>query len=92
MDTTITIKTKKNIIKEAKALASEMGLNITNVINAFLRQFIRNRELTLIADETISKEKMEYLERLSKEADEDKDGSRVFHDVDSLVEHLMSIK
>lgn len=88
MDTTITIKTKKNLIKEAKELAEEMGVTMTSVVNAFLRQFVRNRELTLTGEETLTKEKIEFLERISKDADEGKNISGPFYDLDSLFKHL----
>lgn len=88
MDTTLTVKTKKNLIKEAKGLAKEMGVTLTGVINAFLRQFVKNRELTLTGEETLTKEKIQFLERISKEADDGKNISGPFHDLDSLFKHL----
>jgi len=88
MDTTLTIKTKKNILKEAKELAEEMGVTITSVINAFLRQFIRNRELTLVGEETLTREKIQFLEKISKDADEGKNVSGPFYDLESLFKHL----
>lgn len=88
METTLTIKIKKDLIKEAKELAQEMGVTMTTVINVFLRQFVKNRELTLTGEQTLTKEKIDFLEKISKDADEGKNISGPFYDLDSLFKHL----
>jgi addiction module RelB/DinJ family antitoxin len=88
MDTTITIKTKKNLLKEARELADEMGLNMTTLINTFLKQFIRNREITLVSDEPMTKEKMDFLLKISDDADKGVNVSGPFNDLESLFRHL----
>jgi len=47
METTILIKTKKDIKLKAQDLAKELGLSLTDVINASLRQFIINQGITI---------------------------------------------
>ena len=41
----ITIKTNKEVKKNAQKLAEELGLSLSDVINASLRNFIRTREV-----------------------------------------------
>jgi len=47
MDTTILIKTKKDIKIKAQELAKDLGLSLTDVINASLRQFVVNQGITI---------------------------------------------
>jgi len=47
MDTTILIKTKKDIKLRAQDLAKDLGLSLTDVINASLRQFVINQGITI---------------------------------------------
>lgn len=47
MDTTILIKTKKELKNKAKKLAGDLGLSLADVINASLRQFITNQGITI---------------------------------------------
>lgn len=47
MDTTILIKTKKDLKLQAQELASELGFSLTDIINASLRQFIINQGMTI---------------------------------------------
>jgi addiction module RelB/DinJ family antitoxin len=55
MDTTILIKTKKSLKSQAQELAKELGLSLTDIINASLRQFIVNQGITIskIPSETL---------------------------------------
>lgn len=47
MDTTILIKTKKELKNKAKKLAGDLGLSLADVINASLRQFVTNQGITI---------------------------------------------
>ncbi len=47
MDTTILIKTKKELKVQAQDLARELGFSLTDIINASLRQFIVNQGIVI---------------------------------------------
>ncbi|HAQ02503.1 TPA: hypothetical protein DEP30_01545 [Candidatus Nomurabacteria bacterium] len=47
MDTTILIKTKKDLKLQAQDLARDLGLSLADVVNASLRQFIINQGITI---------------------------------------------
>ena len=47
MDTTILIKTKKDLKLQAQALAKDLGFSLTDIVNASLRQFIVNQGITI---------------------------------------------
>ena len=50
MDTTLLIKTKKSLKKEAQKVAEDIGVPLTTVINSFLKQFVREKEITFSAN------------------------------------------
>lgn len=45
MNTVINIKTKKEVKVRAQKVASELGLSLSAIINAYLRQLARNKEV-----------------------------------------------
>lgn len=47
--TLLTVKTDKKLKTSAKEVAEEIGVPLSTVINAFLRQFIRDREVKFSA-------------------------------------------
>jgi addiction module RelB/DinJ family antitoxin len=47
MNTTILVKTNKELKNKAQDLAADLGLSITDVVNASLRQFIVNQGITI---------------------------------------------
>lgn len=47
MNTTLTIKTDKQLKGAAQDTAEALGVPLTTIINAMLRQFVRDREITL---------------------------------------------
>ncbi|HZX50308.1 MAG TPA: type II toxin-antitoxin system RelB/DinJ family antitoxin [Candidatus Paceibacterota bacterium] len=47
MNTTLTIKTDKKLRDTAKKTARELGVPLGTVMNALLKQFVRDREITL---------------------------------------------
>ena len=49
MNTTLTIKTDKKLRNVATKTASDLGVPLGTVINAMIRQFVRDREITLSA-------------------------------------------
>lgn len=65
MDSTILIKIDKNLKDEARKVSSELGLPLSTVINAFLRQFVRDKEVTFAAHQY---RPTPYLERVLTEA------------------------
>lgn len=88
MDTTITIKTNSNLRNEAKKLAEKLGITLTAIINATLRQFVQERKFTVSEYEMPTKKKMAFLEKISKEMDEGKNSAGPFSDIDSLMNYL----
>ncbi len=87
----INIKTNEHTKREAKKVASELGLSLSSVINTYLLQFIRTKEIHLSAAPKISRE----LETLLGGIEHDiVRGRRLSHKVSSdkeLRKHLASL-
>jgi addiction module RelB/DinJ family antitoxin len=67
MTTVIHLKADKEVKENAQKLARELGLSLSDVINASLRNFIRTREITFSDIPQMTPE----LEKLLDEVEED---------------------
>lgn len=67
MNTVINVKTKKEVKVRAQKVANELGLSLSAIINAYLRQLARNKEIRFSLVPRTSPE----LERLIGKADYD---------------------
>ena len=47
METTMLIKTKKDLKLKAQNLAHDLGFSLTDIVNASLRQFVVNQGITI---------------------------------------------
>ena len=63
--TILNIKTDKKLKLEAKKVSEELGIPLSTVINAFLKQFVRDKEITFTANHY---RPTPYLERILTEA------------------------
>ena len=88
MKTVIHIKADKEVKETAQRVANELGVSLSTVMNAYLRQFIRSRELHLSAIPTMTSE----LERLLVDVETDirtgKHLSPAFSDADAMDTYL----
>jgi antitoxin component of RelBE/YafQ-DinJ toxin-antitoxin module len=69
MNTTITIRTDKDIKQAAQARAKQLGLSLSDVLNNSLRRFVRGGKV--VYDDNYSEEYIDYLVKLSEEVDRD---------------------
>lgn len=74
--TLLTIKTDKTIKAMAQSVAEEIGVPLSTVINAFLKQFVRDREVSFSASYNPSP----YLRKVIEESDKElAEGKVKFH-------------
>lgn len=66
-NTMINIKADMRVKQEAQLIIDEMGLTLSGVINAFLKQLIRTREITFHAGDTMTP----YMKKVIAEARKD---------------------
>jgi addiction module RelB/DinJ family antitoxin len=64
--TILNIKTDKRLKKAAQDTAEELGVPLGTAINAFLKQFVREKELVLSANRLTP---TPYLQRILKDAE-----------------------
>lgn len=74
--TLLTIKTDKVIKNLAQEVAGEIGVPLSTVINAFLKQFVRDREVSFSASYKPSAYLRKVIENSEKELAE---GKIMFH-------------
>lgn len=89
--TILNIKTDKKLKADAQKVAAEIGVPLSTVMNAFLKQFVRDKEVTFSANEY---RPTPYLERILEEAEaEYKAGetSGPFITAEDLMKHLTSL-
>lgn len=87
MNTTLTVKVNRELRDEAKATAEELGVPLTTVLTALMRQFVREKKLSVSISPAPTKEKIALWERISAEADKGS-GTRAFGDVEELLKDL----
>ena len=89
--TIINIKVNKSLKQEAQELADEIGVPLTTVITASLKEFVRSRSLTVSAFPRL---KPEIERELGKAIDDYKKGkniSKTFSTADEITAHLSSL-
>jgi len=89
MYTLINIKTEKELKASAQAAAKKIGVPLSTVINSFLKQFVRDEEVTFSGKNYVM---TPYLEALIEESfSEDKRGeNKYYSDAGSLLNSLKS--
>ncbi len=86
--TILNIKTDKKLKAEAQKVAGELGVPLSTVMNAFLKQFVRDKEITFTANQY---RPTPYLIGLIEEAQREYEvgeASGPFKTADEMVEHL----
>jgi addiction module RelB/DinJ family antitoxin len=92
MDAVINFKTDKRIKDEAQKIAGEMGLNLSDILNIYLRGFVKKKELYISLNENESNPSDELLGAVEEFKKEYKAGKmKRFKSVDNLIEHLEKI-
>ncbi len=88
--TILNIKTDKKLKEEAKRISSELGVPLGTVVNALLKQFVRDREITLSSN---TLRPTAYLESILEEADaEYKTGKAItFKSGKDFIKHLKTL-
>ena len=76
--TVINVKTDKDVKKSAQKVAEELGLSLSTVINAYLRQFVRNKEIHLTTAPRMSAELEEFLGYVEEDIKKKRNLSPVF--------------
>jgi len=87
METTLMIKTNKTLRDDAKRVAGELGVPLTTVVNVLLKQFVRERQITIALEPIPTTKKLAMWKKISAEADKEKNVKR-YTDVEDLLRDL----
>lgn len=89
--TILNIKTDKKLKADAQKVAGELGVPLSTVMNAFLKQFVRDKEITLSANQY---RPTPYLESILEQAQteyEAGDFSGTFKTGEDFIAHLKTL-
>lgn len=90
MKTVINIKADKEIKKSAQKVAEELGLSLSTVINAYLRQFVRNKEVYFTVAPRMSTELEEFLGHVEEDIRKNRNFSPAFSSGEEMDRWLSS--
>lgn len=91
MTTVINIKTEQEVKNRAHKLAREMGFSLSAVINAYLRQFIRNKAVYFSLAPNMSSELESLLGKIEYDIARGKNISVAVSSVKGLKERFSSL-
>lgn len=89
--TVINIKTNKEVKKNAQKIAEELGISLSDVINASLRNFIKTREVRFSAVPQMIPEFEKFLGNIESDIREKKNFSPALKSVKETEEYLDSL-
>lgn len=88
--TSINIKVDREVKKKAQKLAQDLGIPLSTIINAYLNQFVRTKEVYFYTGRKLKPNVKKRLDRLSKEAKEGKNTSPTFDSAKDAINYLNS--
>ncbi|MCG2809513.1 MAG: DUF6364 family protein [Candidatus Portnoybacteria bacterium] len=91
MKTVINIKADRDVKIKARKIAEELGLSLSAVINAYLKQFVRNKSVYFSATPSMSKELEDILGGIDRDIKRKKNLSGVISDSKELNRYLSSL-
>lgn len=88
MNTVIHLKANKEVKENAQKLAAKLGLSLSDVINASLRNFIQTRTVVFTDIPTMTPQLEKKLDRIEKDIKEGKNLSPEFKNMDEAIDYL----
>lgn len=89
--TIINLKVSKNLKREAQELADEIGVPLTTVITASLKEFVRSRSLTVSAFPRLKPEIEKELGEAIADYKKGKNISKIYSKPDEVAGHLSAL-
>ena len=88
MNTVIHVKANKEVKENAQKLAAKLGLSLSDVINASLRNFLQTRTVVFTDIPTMTPQLEKKLDRIEKDIKEGKNLSPEFKNMDEAIDYL----
>jgi len=67
MKTVLNVKTDKSLKEKAQKIAKDIGVPLSTVVNAYLKEFVRERRVTFTTEPRLRPEVAKRLEQASKD-------------------------
>jgi len=90
MKAIITLKTDREVKENAQKLAGDLGLTLSAVVNASLRQFIRDQGVNFSKTYTMTPELEKIIETAEKDRKAGKNISPIFTSGKKMIDYLNS--
>lgn len=91
MKTVINIKADQEIKIKAKKIAQDLGLSLSAIINAYLRQFVKNKSVYFSTTPNMSKELEDILGGVERDIKNNKNLSRSISSSKDFKKYLSSL-
>lgn len=88
MKTMINIKADKEVKENAQELARDLGLPLSGIINALLKEFVRNRSVSFSAIPTMTRALENVLGKVENDVKKGNNMSPVFSSAEKANEYL----
>jgi len=88
----INIKADEEVRDQAKALAAELGVPLSTVVNAYLKEFIRNREVSFSAIPAMTPALEEIIGSAEEDLSANRNVSKSFSSVKAAITHLRTAR
>lgn len=88
--TLLNVRTDPEVKKEAKQIAKELGVPLSTVVNSYLKEFIRNKELHLTFTPQVRPEIAKMLKQASRDYKKRKGVDGPFKTAKEVTDYLHS--
>jgi addiction module RelB/DinJ family antitoxin len=88
----LNVKIDPMLKKEAQQIAKNLGIPLTTIVSAYLREFTRTKEVRFSMEPTLRPEIGKLLKAQSKDFDEGRNVSGPFETAEELFAHLDSVE
>jgi addiction module RelB/DinJ family antitoxin len=90
--TVLNVKTDKKVKDEARRVAAELGIPLSTVVNAYLKEFIREKAVHLSIAPSMSPRLEKLLAGVEKDIKEGKNLSPVFSSAEKAIDYLENLE
>ncbi len=84
----INIKADRETKEKAQKVAKELGMPLSTVVNAYLKQFIRTKEVHFFVEGTLKKTVRKQLDKITEDVKRGRNLSPAFSSVEKAIEYL----
>ena len=88
MKTVLNVKTDKEVKEQAQALAKHLGVPLSTVVNAYLKEFVHTGEFTLRREPQLKPEVAKRIEKAVAESKQGKGLSPAFSSAEEAMQWL----